>query len=92
MSIFYVTGLWLTGLDMALPVGLIAGLLNFVPYLGPAIGMGLALLVGALQFTSFGQVLPVLLVFAIGQLIESNYITPKLVGDRIGLHVRSIGR
>ena len=71
---------------MALPLGLIAGLLNFVPYLGPAIGMGLALLVGALQFTSFGQVLPVLLVFAIGQLIESNYITPKLVGDRIGLH------
>lgn len=86
MSIFYATGLWLAGLDMALPIGLIAGLLNFVPYLGPAIGMGLALLAGALQFTSFGQLLPVLLVFAIGQLIESNFITPKLVGDRIGLH------
>ena len=71
---------------MALPVGLIAGLLNFVPYLGPAIGMGLALLAGALQFTSFGQLIPVLLVFGIGQLIESNFITPKLVGDRIGLH------
>jgi predicted PurR-regulated permease PerM len=86
MSIFYATGLWLTGLDMALPIGLIAGLLNFVPYLGPAIGMGLALLAGALQFTSFGQLIPVLLVFGIGQLIESNFITPKLVGDRIGLH------
>lgn len=86
MSIFYATGLWLAGLDMALPIGLIAGLLNFVPYLGPAIGMGLALLAGALQFTSFGQLIPVLLVFGIGQLIESNFITPKLVGDRIGLH------
>lgn len=86
MSIFYATGLWLAGLDMALPIGLIAGLLNFVPYLGPAIGMGLALLVGALQFTSISQLIPVLLVFGIGQLVESNYITPKLVGDRIGLH------
>ena len=86
MSIFYATGLWLAGLDMALPIGLIAGLLNFVPYLGPAIGMGLALLVGALQFSSLGQLIPVLLVFGIGQLIESNFITPKLVGDRIGLH------
>lgn len=86
MSVFYATGLWLAGLDMALPIGLIAGLLNFIPYLGPAIGMGLALLAGALQFTSFGQLIPVLLVFGIGQLIESNFITPKLVGDRIGLH------
>ena len=86
MSVFYAAGLWLAGLEMALPIGLIAGLLGFIPYLGPAIGMGLALLAGALQFTSFGQLIPVLLVFAIGQLIESNFITPKLVGDRIGLH------
>jgi predicted PurR-regulated permease PerM len=86
MSVFYAAGLWLAGLEMALPIGLIAGLLGFVPYLGPAIGMGLALLAGALQFTSFGQLIPVLLVFGIGQLIESNFITPKLVGGRIGLH------
>ena len=86
MSVFYAAGLWLAGLEMALPIGLIAGLLGFIPYLGPAIGMGLALLAGALQFTSFGQLIPVLLVFGIGQLIESNFITPKLVGDRIGLH------
>jgi predicted PurR-regulated permease PerM len=86
MSIFYSTGLWLAGLDNALPIGIIAGLLNFVPYLGPALGMGLALLVGALQFSSFSQIIPVLAVFGIGQLIESNVITPKLVGERIGLH------
>ncbi len=86
MSVFYAAGLWLVGLEMALPIGIIAGLLGFIPYLGPAIGMGLALLVGALHFTSFGQLVPVLLVFGVGQLIESNIITPKLVGDRIGLH------
>jgi len=86
MSVFYSIGLWLAGLDNALPIGIIAGLLNFVPYLGPALGMGLALLVGALQFNTFSQIIPVLGVFGIGQLIESNMITPKLVGERIGLH------
>lgn len=86
MSVFYAAGLWIAGLDMALPIGIIAGLLGFIPYLGPAIGLGLALLGGALQFTSVGQLIPVLMVFGIGQLIESNFITPKLVGDRIGLH------
>ena len=86
MSVFYALGLWVIGLNSALPIGVIAGLLGFIPYLGPAIGLGLALLVGALQFSSFGQLVPVLLVFGIGQLIESNVITPKLVGDRIGLH------
>lgn len=86
MSVFYSAGLWLAGLDNALPIGIIAGLLNFVPYLGPALGMGLALLVGTLQFSSFSQIIPVLAVFGIGQLIESNVITPKLVGQRIGLH------
>ena len=86
MSIFYAAGLWFAGLDMALPIGLIAGLLGFVPYLGMALGLGLALLVAALQFTSFGQIIPVLLVFGAGQLVESMWLTPKLVGNRIGLH------
>jgi predicted PurR-regulated permease PerM len=86
MSAFYAAGLWLVGLNMALPIGLIAGLLGFVPYLGAALGMGLALLTGVLQFNNLSDLLPVLLVFGAGQLIESNIITPKLVGDRIGLH------
>ena len=86
MSIFYVLGLWLAGLDMALAIGLVAGLLGFVPYLGIALGLTLALLVAALQFTSLNQVIPVLLVFGIGQLVEGMILTPKLVGDRIGLH------
>ncbi len=86
MSVFYVLGLWLAGLNMALPIGLVAGLLGFVPYLGIATGIVLALLVAALQFTSFGQLVPVLLVFGIGQLLEGMLLTPKLVGNRIGLH------
>ena len=86
MSAFYVIGLWLVGLNMALPIGLVAGLLGFVPYLGITTGIVLALLVAALQFTSLAQVVPVLLVFGLGQLIEGMLLTPKLVGDRIGLH------
>jgi predicted PurR-regulated permease PerM len=86
MSVFYAIGLWFAGLSMALPIGLIAGLLGFVPYLGFALGVVLALVVAALQFTSFGQVIPVIMVFGLGQLVESMILTPKLVGDRIGLH------
>lgn len=86
MSVFYTVGLWIAGLDMALPIGLITGLLGFVPYLGIATGLGLAMLVAALQFTSVGQVVPVLLVFGLGQVVEGMFLTPKLVGDRIGLH------
>jgi predicted PurR-regulated permease PerM len=86
MSLFYATGLWLVGLNMALPIGLVAGLLGFVPYLGITTGIILALLVAALQFTSFTQVLPVLLVFGLGQIVEGTILTPKLVGERIGLH------
>jgi predicted PurR-regulated permease PerM len=57
-----------------------------VPYLGFAIGFGLALIVAALEFSSLGQLMPVLLVFGLGQVLESMVLTPILVGDRIGLH------
>ncbi len=86
MSAFYVIGLWAVGLNMALPIGLVAGLLGFVPYLGITIGILLALLVASLQFTSFAEVVPVLLVFSVGQIVEGTLLTPKLVGERIGLH------
>jgi len=86
MSLFYMIGLYFAGLDMAFAIGLLAGLLGFVPYLGIATGLILALLVAALQFTSLGQILPVLLVFGLGQIVEGTILTPKLVGSRIGLH------
>lgn len=86
MSAFYAIGLWLAGLELALPIGLITGLLGFVPYIGFATGFILALLAAALQFTAFGQFIPILIVFGLGQLLESMLLTPWLVGDRIGLH------
>jgi predicted PurR-regulated permease PerM len=86
MSIFYATGLWIVGLDLALPIGLIAGMLGFIPYVGATIAIILALLSAALQFGELSQLIPVVVVFGLGQLVESFLLTPWLVGDRIGLH------
>ncbi|PHV11295.1 AI-2E family transporter [Chitinimonas sp. BJB300] len=86
MALFYSVGLWLTGLKSALPIGIVAGLLVFIPYLGVVVGVLLASLTAVLQFHSLGGMLPVWGVFLFGQLIEGFYVTPRLVGERIGLH------
>jgi predicted PurR-regulated permease PerM len=86
LCVFYSVGLWLVGLDMALSIGMIAGLLSFVPYLGFALAFVMAVLLALLQFASLPDVFPVLLVFGVGQFVESFLLTPILVGDRIGLH------
>ncbi|MDX2220275.1 MAG: AI-2E family transporter [Burkholderiales bacterium] len=86
MSVFYVTGLWLTGLQFALPIGLITGLLVFVPYLGSITGFLLATLAALMQFQGLNGVVWVWAVFGIGQLLEGMVVTPWLVGDRVGLH------
>lgn len=86
MSVYYVLVLWLVGLNFALPIGIVAGLLVFVPYLGMLLGLVLATLAAAMQFTSMGDVVLVWAVFGIGQLLEGMLITPWLVGERIGLH------
>jgi predicted PurR-regulated permease PerM len=86
LCVFYSIGLWLVGLDMALSIGLIAGLLSFVPYLGFALAFLMAVMLALLQFASPTEVIPVLLVFGVGQFVESFFLTPILVGDRIGLH------
>ncbi|MEK7843397.1 MAG: AI-2E family transporter [Pseudomonadota bacterium] len=86
MSVCYVAGLWLVGLEFALPIGLLAGLLVFVPYLGAAVGLILATLAALMQFQGWSGLLPVWVVFAVGQLLEGMVVTPWLVGDRIGLH------
>jgi len=85
MALFYSTGLWLTGLELDLPIGVLAGLLGFVPYLGISTGLLLATLAALLQFPTLGGLLPVLLVFGLGQALE-GILTPTLVGERIGLH------
>jgi len=86
MSGVYVIGLWAVGLEFALPIGLIAGLLVFVPYVGMIAGLALATLVAATQFAQFSGVLWVWGVFAVGQVLEGFVITPRFVGKRIGLH------
>jgi predicted PurR-regulated permease PerM len=86
MATFYVAGLWLVGLNFALPVGLITGLLVFVPYLGAGTGLLLGTIAAFMQFPSMTGVFMVWAVFGVGQVLEGFVITPWLVGDRIGLH------
>jgi len=86
MSVLYVCGLWLAGLEFALPIGVITGMLVFVPYVGVLTGLVLATVVALMQFPSIGGIVPVWIVFAIGQTLEGMLVTPLLVGKRIGLH------
>jgi predicted PurR-regulated permease PerM len=86
MAAFYAIGLALFGLDLALPIGIFTGLAMFIPYLGFGIGLILAILAGLLQFASIKALVMVAVVYGIGQLVESLVLTPRLVGERIGLH------
>src|ERR1035437_2784249 len=86
MSAFYSLALWLVGLEFALPVGIVAGMLVFIPYLGMIVGLLLATLAAVMQFTELGSVLWVWGVFVAGQVLEGTLVTPWLVGERIGLH------
>ncbi len=86
MAAVYSTGLALFGLDLALPIGVFTGLAMFVPYLGFGIGLMLALIAGLLQFASLKALIMVAVVYGLGQLLESLYLTPRMVGERIGLH------
>jgi predicted PurR-regulated permease PerM len=86
MAAFYAVGLALFGLDLALPIGIFTGLAMFIPYLGFGIGLILAVLAGMLQFASVKALLMVAVVYGIGQVVESLFLTPRLVGERIGLH------
>jgi predicted PurR-regulated permease PerM len=86
LAIYYTVALSLAGFDLALPVGVFTGLSIFVPYLGFGLGALLATLAAALQFASVYGFVAILLIYGVGQLIESFYLTPRLVGERIGLH------
>lgn len=83
---FYAIGLWLIGLELALLVGVIAGVLSIVPYLGTIVGIGIGLIAGLFQFGEWWPLLLILAVFGLGNALESMFLQPWLVGDRIGLH------
>ena len=85
MGLVYGVGLMLVGLDSGFAIGMIAGILVFIPYLGAFTGLLLATVAALLQFSTWHGLIMVWVVFAIGQFLESFIVTPKIVGDRIGL-------
>ena len=86
LGIVYSVGLSLVGLELALLIGIVAGVVSFVPYLGVIAGLLMAGIACMFQFGEWSVLFQVLIVFGVGQLLEGMLLTPILVGDRIGLH------
>lgn len=85
MASYYSIGLTLFDFELAVPVGVFTGLAIFIPYVGFGIGFVLALLAGALQFSGLYGPLAVIVVYGIGQVLEGLFLTPRMVGKRIGM-------
>lgn len=83
---FYAVGLSLAGLDFGIIIGLFAGLISFVPFVGSIFGGLLSVGLAALQFDSLTPIAIIAAIFVAGQAIEGNFLTPNLVGDAVGLH------
>ncbi len=84
---FYAIGLTVLGLEFGFIVGAIAGIISFIPYVGTIVGFVLAMIIALVQFwPDYGWIIAVAGVFGVGQFIEGNFLTPKLVGDRVRLH------
>jgi len=86
LGVYYGAALWLVGISVGPLIGMIAGLISFVPYLGAITGIVMALIAALVQYQDWTHVLLVLGVFAVGQTLEGYVLVPKLVGDKIGLH------
>ncbi|MBL8807720.1 MAG: AI-2E family transporter [Rhodospirillales bacterium] len=86
LATFYAIGLTIADLNYGLLVGIMTGLLSFIPYVGAFVGMVTAIVIAVFQFPTWLEVGGVLAVFVLGQFLEGNFVTPKLVGDRVGLH------
>jgi predicted PurR-regulated permease PerM len=86
LGTIYTIGLWLVGIDLAFLIGMGAGLLSIVPYLGSIVGLAVAAGAALFQYHDLTHLLLVLVVFSGGQMAEGMLLTPKLVGDKIGLH------
>jgi len=86
MTIFYGVGLSIVGIKGAVALGVFTALMIVIPYIGIALGLTLAILSALLQFGLGAQLIGVLLVFGLGQFLEGFFLTPRLVGERIGLH------
>ncbi len=86
LAVIYSIGLTMIGLGVGVIIGIISGMVSLVPYLGFIIGIVSASIAAYVQFGTIDSILLVWLIYAIGQTLESTVLTPKLIGDRIGLH------
>lgn len=88
LGVIYAGGMTLVGLNLGLLIGIIAGLISFIPYLGATTGILMAIIAALVQSQGFDLQLLLLIgvVFTVGQLLESYVLTPRIVGDKIGLH------
>jgi predicted PurR-regulated permease PerM len=86
LALYYSISLMIVGLPFGMVVGLVAGLLTFIPYVGSLTGFVVSMAIAIGQFDQTWPIVVVALVFAVGQVLEGNFLTPKLVGDRVGLH------
>ncbi|PLZ03264.1 AI-2E family transporter [Burkholderia sp. WAC0059] len=86
LAAYYAIALSIAGFEIGLPIGIFTGLAVFIPYLGYATGLVLALIAAALQFGDWYGFGAVAVVYGIGQILEGFFLTPRLVGERIGLH------
>ena len=86
LGLYYSIGLKLVGLELGLLVGFIAGVISFIPYVGSITGFVLGIILAFAQFGDVTHVMYVVAVFLSGQFLEGNFLTPKLVGDSVGLH------
>ena len=86
LAVLYSIGLLIVGIDLAIPVGVLSGLLFIVPYLGTAVGIVLGVLLALMKFGFSLKIVAVLGVFVVVQGIEGYLLTPRIVGDKVGLH------
>lgn len=86
LGVYYAVALSMTGLDLGLLIGLCIGAVSFIPYVGSTIGLLLSVGLAAVQFDSYARLIAVCVVFGCGQMLEGNVLTPKLVGEKVGLH------
>lgn len=86
LGTIYSIGLSIAGVELALLLGTLAGLASVVPYMGVIVGIATSALAAYLQFHELSALIPVFIVFGVGQLLEGMILTPLMVGDKIGLH------
>ncbi|MFZ2237376.1 MAG: AI-2E family transporter [Dokdonella sp.] len=86
LGLIYGIGLWMVGISVGPLIGMIAGLISFVPYMGAIVGLAMGVIAAVVQYQDFFHIAMVALVFVIGQTLEGYVLVPKMVGDSIGLH------